>query len=174
MKGDCGMTSAISITPASAELTNKGFISDQLWGRLVDRIVKDESVERSVAERIMDQALGFLRLVSIDPTQSYSPSELVDVGWHTFILYTREYAAFCEKVAGCFLHHSPFDEPGVSYGSDNVSLTVEALKRNGFDVDEMLWVGKADCSNCTGGGDGDSCGASGTCGGGGGSGGDGC
>lgn len=156
------MISALSNAPVSIELTNKELISDQLWNRLVGRIVMDESMERSMAERIMDQALGFLRLVSIDPTRSYGPSPLVDIGWHTFILYTREYAVFCEKMAGCFIHHTPFDESGVNYDSFSVSDTVDALRSNGFVVDEMLWVGNADC---TGGGSGGDCGASGTCGG---------
>ena len=31
----------------------------------------------------------------------------VDRIWHQFILFTREYATFCEINFGCFLHHSP-------------------------------------------------------------------
>lgn len=144
------MTSVLHLTNAHGEreLTNKGLISGQLWDRLVDRIVKDESVERPLAERIMDQALGFLRLVSIDPTTSYSPSPLVDIGWHTFILYTREYALFCDRVAGFFIHHAPSDIPGKDYGTGRAISTVEALRRHGLTVDEMLWDGAANCTGC--------------------------
>lgn len=35
------------------------------------------------------------------------PSEIVDVAWHEFILFTREYQQFCEKGIGRFLHHTP-------------------------------------------------------------------
>ena len=35
------------------------------------------------------------------------PSQVVDDLWHEFILYTREYQAFCRKAFGGFLHHSP-------------------------------------------------------------------
>ena len=35
------------------------------------------------------------------------PSEIVDVAWHEFILFTREYQAFCQKAIGRFLHHTP-------------------------------------------------------------------
>jgi len=34
-------------------------------------------------------------------------SEIVDEVWHTFILFTKEYADFCNKVMGKFIHHEP-------------------------------------------------------------------
>ncbi|WP_226642074.1 glycine-rich domain-containing protein [Microbulbifer variabilis] len=35
------------------------------------------------------------------------PSQVVDVAWHEFILYTRSYQEFCKKAFGRFLHHTP-------------------------------------------------------------------
>ena len=35
------------------------------------------------------------------------PSEAVDSAWHEFILFTRQYADFCNKAFGRFLHHTP-------------------------------------------------------------------
>ena len=35
------------------------------------------------------------------------PSEIVDVLWHEFLLFTREYQDFCQKGIGRFLHHTP-------------------------------------------------------------------
>jgi len=35
------------------------------------------------------------------------PSEIVDVFWHEFLLFTREYQDFCKKGIGRFLHHTP-------------------------------------------------------------------
>ena len=35
------------------------------------------------------------------------PSEIVDVLWHEFLLFTREYQDFCKKGIGRFLHHTP-------------------------------------------------------------------
>lgn len=35
------------------------------------------------------------------------PSQVVDVAWHEFILFTRNYKGFCEKALGRFLHHTP-------------------------------------------------------------------
>jgi len=46
------------------------------------------------------------------------PSQAVDDLWHEFILYTKNYDAFCRRAFGQFLHHSPAivlnaaDKPG--------------------------------------------------------------
>jgi len=36
-----------------------------------------------------------------------SPSKPVDLAWHEFILFTRDYADFCQQYVGCFVHHVP-------------------------------------------------------------------
>jgi hypothetical protein len=120
-------------------LQHKGLIDEDLWTRMTKRIMRDENVEMSLAQRIMDQALGFLYLCAIDPGHSYSPTPMVDIGWHTFILYTKPYMDFCERVAGHYIHHAPSDEEGVDYGTGNAARTVEAMKRHSLFVDEMLW-----------------------------------
>lgn len=35
------------------------------------------------------------------------PSQVVDVAWHEFILFTRDYQQFCRHGFGRFLHHTP-------------------------------------------------------------------
>jgi hypothetical protein len=35
------------------------------------------------------------------------PSQVVDVAWHEFILFTKQYQIFCSKAFGRFLHHVP-------------------------------------------------------------------
>lgn len=35
------------------------------------------------------------------------PSQVIDVAWHEFILFTRTYKSFCNKAIGRFLHHTP-------------------------------------------------------------------
>ena len=34
-----------------------------------------------------------------------APSPMVDMLWHTHMLFPREYAADCRRLAGCFLDH---------------------------------------------------------------------
>lgn len=140
-------------------LSHKELVDSELWDRLVNRIAKDESMELSLAERIMDQALAFLALCAKDPEGNYSPSPLVDIGWHTFILYTKPYADFCMRMNGRFIHHNPSDVEGVDYGTGNIARTVMALREHGLVIDEPLWANTGhDCSSycsgdsCSGGG----------------------
>jgi hypothetical protein len=35
------------------------------------------------------------------------PSQVVDTLWHEFILFTKDYQAFCDQAFGQFMHHSP-------------------------------------------------------------------
>lgn len=141
---------AVAIREAQTQTTtsSKSLISDQLWSRLTKRIVAEHpDIDMAVAERIMEQALGFLKLCAISNTGGHSPSEQVDIGWHTFILYTKEYAEFCSRVAGRFIHHAPSDEVGVEYGTGNITRTVQAMRSLNIHVDEELWPNTASCSN---------------------------
>jgi hypothetical protein len=146
--------------PASPVTNPRELISPALFFRLVSRIADEESVSREYAERIMDQALAFLAACALNPDAGLAPSETVDVGWHTFLLYTREYAAFCEQVAGRFIHHTPDDEAGAPRVDDDtaggaaqaktmtIGVTVNAMRAAGLPVDIDLWIRAGDCSQC--------------------------
>ena len=154
----------IMLDRATSPVTNlKELISAALFSRLVSRIMDEENVSREYAERIMDQALAFLTACALNPSAGLSPSETVDVGWHTFILYTREYAAFCEQVAGRFIHHTPNDDANCGqkprtedHAAEGlaqtktmaIGATVNAIRAAGLPVDIDLWVSAGDCSQC--------------------------
>ena len=147
------MTTAVFATVAGvAPLDGKRLMDERLWSRLVARIATEYGVDVSYSERILDQAVAFLRLCAARPNQSFAPSPIVDVGWHAFILTTREYAEFCEKIAGRFIHHIPRDEEGADSPLTGVTDTVHALKELGLWVDEPLWFssGKCNGSRCDG------------------------
>lgn len=38
---------------------------------------------------------------------SLQPTQVVDIFWHTHILFTRKYFSDCEAVFGRYLHHEP-------------------------------------------------------------------
>ncbi|MEV5570287.1 hypothetical protein AB0L06_09560 [Spirillospora sp. NPDC052269] len=147
------MTITTERVVATAAHDTKGLISPDLFARLVARIVRDEQVSVEHAERVMVQTLGFLRACALNPEARLSPSEAVDVGWHTFILHTREYAAFCQQVAGRFIHHRPTSEQDVCDGkasckSEAIGATVAAMRAAGISVDTELWNPAANCSQC--------------------------
>lgn len=155
-------------TPVVSQLPHKQLIDEPLWERIVRRIVKNHGVERDLAERILDQALAYLTLRARDPEDLYSPSRLVDIGWHAFMLYSRPYAAWCKQELRRYwwqelrglrhlrnwrpsnllrlwrhwqyttIHHSPQDEPGVVY-TTSIARTVEKMREYGIAIDEELW-----------------------------------
>ncbi|MEU8260438.1 hypothetical protein AB0C02_07435 [Micromonospora sp. NPDC048999] len=94
--------------------------------------------------RILDQALAFLA-ACVATTEPLGPSDLVDIGWHTFILHTRDYADFCQRIAGRFIHHQPEpppDETGPTTPEPlgvPISRAVAAIRAAGFATDPELW-----------------------------------
>jgi hypothetical protein len=122
-----------------------------LFAKLAARVERDAEVDRERAERIMRQALAFLLACARNPEIPLSPSRAVDHGWHAFILHTRDYADFCGRVAGHFIHHAPEDPAGErAEAVARNERTVEVMRRSGLPVDDELWdVGLASCSaNC--------------------------
>lgn len=51
------------------------------------------------------------------------PSQVVDVAWHEFILFTRSYKEFCDRGLGRFLHHTPTE------AMKTPTLAQEGIKR---------------------------------------------
>ena len=97
-----------------------------------------------LAERVMDQALAFLTVAADHEGEPLAPTPVVDIGWHTFILYTREYAEFCDRVAGRFLHHVPNDAPNSlpsrATPAEARARTVKTIQQAGYLVDGELWT----------------------------------
>lgn len=156
------MTLAMETTDA------RTLVDPELFGRLTRKIAQDKDVPVKYAERIMDQALAFLGACAAYPSSSLSPSPTVDVGWHVFILYTLDYAEFCERVAGRFIHHVPEDVPDApEHAISPVSVrdvTVDTIRHAGYTVDGELWsdgIYAHSCGTCHEHGN---CGASGTTG----------
>lgn len=58
---------------------------------------------------LVEQALrDFFRMNQLAGRRQVAmPSQVVDVAWHEFILFTRLYQQFCQHSFGRFLHHTP-------------------------------------------------------------------
>ena len=126
-------------------------VSPELFTRLTDRITKeDPDLPADMPARILDQALAFLAAAAVT-TAPIGPSNLVDIGWHTFLLHTRDYAEFCDRIAGRFIHHEPEDSsewPTTPAGAVPLTRAVEAITSAGYQIDRPLWHGKVDCTQC--------------------------
>ena len=69
---------------------------------------------------VVDHHRELIRFMSLCATginegKFYGMMGAIDELWHTFVIFTREYAQFCDKVAGQFMHHVPeVQKSGVS------------------------------------------------------------
>ncbi|MFO0862779.1 MAG: hypothetical protein U0516_03585 [Candidatus Saccharibacteria bacterium] len=131
-------------------------ISKELGDRIIARMCKEHQLPRETAEAILRETLVFLNMVGTNPACPSTPSALVDIGWHTFILYTREYAAYCNAVCGEFIHHCPTDTPELEAVAVSSEATVEFMAANGIVYDPQLW-GTALFCDVRGGGGNDGC-----------------
>jgi hypothetical protein len=136
------MPVALGTKLPSEAVQYRSLVSGVTFDRLVGRIVKEEGFDRSVAEEIMEAAICFLVICAENPDESFSPSPIVDIGWHTFILYTREYAKFCNEVAGRFIHHAPNDMPDAPQTPGGLQRTIDHIVANGLPYNALLWTGK--------------------------------
>jgi hypothetical protein len=156
------MTTA-TLLASSSSTKLRELVSPELFDRLAGRIVKDEGLDHPTSEAIVESALGFLKLICDNPGESFSPSPMVDIGWHTFILYTRGYAEFCKNHnGGAFIHHEPNDVESAPQKPGGIQRTIDALRASGQPVNRLLWTGQLsdrklenlenDCSSCVTGG----------------------
>lgn len=146
-------TPARNTDPGATLRTGRSLLAPDLFERLIRRIVIDDDLDHDLAERILDQALAFLAACARNTSAPLAPSDLVDLGWHMFLLHTRDYATFCQEIAGRFPHHVP-TAPGnpATTGHaahDTLIRTVNAIDDAGFAVDLELWT-RADAGDCTG------------------------
>jgi hypothetical protein len=119
--------------------------------RLRLQLATEHSITVVEADRIVTDTISFLLVCAAGPHEQFRPSRQVDLGWHQFILNTHDYAEFCERTAGRFLHHVPdeFATPVRRATADALRPTVEAIKTAGLPFHAELWLsGEGRCSQC--------------------------
>lgn len=127
-------------------------LDPEVMNRLVRRLTADHpEINDETARRVVGQAAAFIAASGKLPGRSLTPSELVDSGWHAFILHTVDYADFCQRVAGRFVHHVPTDEDDEREPGSALSArerTMRVIQAAGYTVDAELWHSAADCNQC--------------------------
>lgn len=73
---------------------------------LFSKIQSAAEVTKEEVPTLIEEVLRFLFLIKFG-NQILTPSHIVDLAWHEFILCTRYYAEFCEKHFEKFIHHHP-------------------------------------------------------------------
>jgi hypothetical protein len=76
---------------------------------LLQKVIKKHPNLNAANAQLVSKALRQYFLTYHKAKYKYvsMPSEVVDDLWHEFILYTRDYEAFCKQAFGRFFHHTP-------------------------------------------------------------------
>lgn len=97
---------------------------------VIARYCRDYELPAEIGKEHERELKRFLSLCSLNPDAHYGMKGPIDNVWHTFLLFTREYAAFCESVAGRFIHHVPeTGDTAKSSGLDRYILFLEDYER---------------------------------------------
>lgn len=140
-----------AVRPYVKELTYNVFEGPGNTGDLYDReialLLRDNTMVRNMAERILDNAIAYTITAMEHPEVHLGVGKVVDIGVHQLLLDTPVYFAICEAYnAGRYKHHAPLIH---RRGDGIVIRTADFLRANGFDADEELWaVDGANCSPC--------------------------
>lgn len=74
---------------------------------VVHRIARKQQISLPHADALFRDTLRFLYLAGATDTKNLAPTKSIDAGWHSFLMFTRDYARFCQTYFGRFVHHEP-------------------------------------------------------------------
>lgn len=100
----CGFTAEELQAKVSTDLAKQA-LAHAPQPFLLEKFAKDYGCTEDEARSLFEDVKKFLLLGSIVDA-SPAPSLPIDQMWHSFILFTKDYAEFCSK-AGGFIHHRP-------------------------------------------------------------------
>lgn len=140
---------ATTIETATVAKDPRDLIPPEVFDLLVEDLRRYHHVTRPYAERMLGQALVFLKAqagivrarTEGKPWKRIVPTVPVDPAWHAFILRSQAYGEFCREHAGRYIHHVPFqDEPMLS--GETLEDTIPQLEATGYRVDVEFWHGE--------------------------------
>jgi len=96
---------------------------------LIEKLIKDHIVANAgEGEVLFTELKRYLVLTRHDPHIAWQMySRRVDEVWHQFVLFTREYALFCDQHLAGFAHHSPSNAPQVASHRESEKSTFRSF-----------------------------------------------
>ncbi|GAA2129725.1 glycine-rich domain-containing protein [Actinomadura napierensis] len=142
------VTQVRSATAAEAK-DPRELVAPEVFALLVEDLRRYQHVTKEYAERMVEQALVFLKAqagivrarAEGRPWVRIVPTVPVDPAWHAFMLRSQAYAAFCVEHAGQYIHHVPFQDEAILSG-DTLEVTIPELRRTGYRIDLEFWHGE--------------------------------
>lgn len=138
---------AIAEAARSARETSRAMIAIDAYSfnQVREKILVEEALPKGRVDEAIAEFRKFLKLIAMGHRGIGMTSRDVDEVWHTFILFTRDYAQFCKDVFGFFLHHQP-NLPSQPLGNESSILFAEAY-RTEFGAIPAIW-GSKDGTQC--------------------------
>lgn len=156
-------TQAIAIRPEAKPLQDVLAYTNH---DVVERIAKDNSLALDEAKGIFSDTIRFLYLAGATDAANLAPTKAIDMGWHAFLMFTKDYAKFCHDMLGRFVHHAPRRSGEPVPKINHLAVTFDAARQVfGSDLSSnwQFDIDSADCTKCTSkcspdsGGGGDEC-----------------
>lgn len=104
------LTIIISWKQLSIMESRKGFIKKYKFPEKIGEEIKKEYphlTDNDIYVVISALKEFFLAFNESNYKKIGMPSKVVDLAWHHFILFTKDYEAFCQNAFGRFFHHVP-------------------------------------------------------------------
>jgi hypothetical protein len=130
----CGFTEAQLRERVSTELAEIA-LAHPPQEFLIEKFAKDHGYAEADARALFEDVKKFLLLGSI-VSASPAPSLPIDQMWHAFILFTKDYAEFCDKVGG-FIHHRPL--PSTSDHQPPIEPTLALMTAAYGELSDTFW-----------------------------------
>lgn len=107
---------------------------------VIARLQKQFSMDETTASELFNDTKRFLWLCSLCDGP-IAPAPKIDDGWHTFIIFTEDYAGFCDQFFGNFIHHRPRGPNDPHDGGIIVRRTIAAIETHlgGFQSLSANW-----------------------------------
>jgi len=101
---------------------------------VIDRLVKNRVTDDpALAEQLFTEAKKYLVLCAATPDMLFGMhSAIVDAAWHTFVLFTTEYAEYGHRYFGQYVHHAPAGDHGGPEGTAAGCRPQETASFNDF------------------------------------------
>ncbi len=115
---------------------------------LLARLSEKCHLSPNEAAELFEDTKLFLYLASVE-SDDVSPPEMIDVCWHEFLLFTKDYSEFCQHFFHEFIHHRPRYLNDVQEEQYPVLSTISSAKARFGALSKNWNIQKgADCTKC--------------------------
>ena len=94
-------------SPTTANNRGLALIESYPFTQVKEKLLMGGKVAPELVDGAISEFRKYLSLIALGHKGVGMNSRDVDEVWHIFILFTKDYARFCDEVFGFFLHHQP-------------------------------------------------------------------